>query len=157
MDMKSLLFAAVLAIVIPPNLNTFDASNAQMIKAYNVARSTMLNALTPAHRQLLGSIAARLATSANADYVDAAKQLDVALSAAEKRAILSAANAEHEKMRTIMRAAALIASTPSMHGTTVLHIGAPPLHLSSDSAGFVLLHTAMNLGPMTMNAMIVRH
>lgn len=66
-------------------------------------------------RKLLASIAARLATSVNTDYADAAKQLDAALSPAEK---------------------------------------APPLRVS-DTAGFVLLHTAMNLGPMTMNTLIV--
>lgn len=147
--MKSLVLVAVLAIV-APNVLTFDASNAQMIRAYNVARATMLTALTPSHRQLLASIAARLATSTNADYTDAAKQLDLALSPAERHAILGAANAEHEKMRAIMRGV----NTFSMHGTTVLHIGPPPLKMS-DTAGFVLIHTAMNLGPMTMNAMIV--
>lgn len=153
--MQSLVLVALLAIV-APNLLTFDASNAQMIKAYNVARTTMLRALTPSHKQLLASIAARLATSTNPNYTDAAKQLDLALSRAEKHAILSAANAEHEKMRAIMRGAAARANTSSMHGTTVLHVGAPPLLLGSDTAGFVLIHTAMNLGPMTMNAMIVR-
>jgi len=148
--MKSLVLVALLAIV-PPHALTFDASNAQMIKAYNVARATMLTALTPSHRQLLASIAARLATSTNADYTDAAKELDSALSPAEKHVILNAANAEHEKMRAIMRGV----NTSSMHGTTVLHIGPPPLQ-GSDTAGLVLIHTAMNLGPMTINAMIVR-
>jgi len=120
-----------------------------MIKDYHVARATMLTALTPPHRRLLASIAARLATSINADYTGATKQLDLALSPAEKHAILVAANAEHEKMRVIMRNVSI-----SVHGATVLHIGAPPLR-GSDSAGFVLIHTAMNLGPMTMNTMII--
>src|SRR5579859_2125860 len=111
--MKSLVLVGLLAII-PQNLLTLDASNAQMIKAYNVARATMLTALIPSHRQLLASIAARLATSTNADYTDAAKELDLALSPAEKHAILSAANAKHEKMRTIMRSV----NTSSMQGTT---------------------------------------
>jgi len=152
--MKSLVLVALLT-TLAPNLLTFEASNAQMINAYNVARTTMLSALTPSHKQLLASIAARLATSTNPNYTDAAKQLDLALSPAEKHVILRAANAEHEKMRVIMRGAAARANPSSMHGTTVLHIGPPPLQ-GSDTAGLVLIHTAMNLGPMTMNAMIVR-
>jgi crotonobetainyl-CoA:carnitine CoA-transferase CaiB-like acyl-CoA transferase len=147
--MKSLVLVALLAIA-SPNLLAFDAPNAQMIKAYNIARATMLTALTPVHKQLLATIAARLATSTTADYTDAAKKLDLALSPTEKHAILSAAHAEHEKMRAIIRGV----NTFSMHGTTVLHIGSPPVR-GSDTAGFVLIHTAMNLGPMTMNAMIV--
>ena len=127
--MISLFLVALLAIV-GPNTHTFDASNAQMIKAYNVARTAMLTALTPSHRQLLASIAARLATSTNADYTGAAKQLDLALSPAEKRAILSAAKAEHEKMRAIMR----VANNSSLHGATVLHIGPPPLKVSDTAA-----------------------
>ena len=78
--MKLLVLAALIAIIAPPNVSTFDASSAQMVKAYSVARTAMLDALTPPHKQLLASIA---------------------------------------------------------------------------TAGFVLIHTAMNLGPMTMNAMIV--
>jgi hypothetical protein len=149
--MKSLILVALLAITSPNAFDAFDASNAQMTKDYNVARSAMLTALTPSHRQLLASIAARLATSTSPDYTDAAKQLDVVLSPAEKHAILTAVDAEHEKMRAVMQHV----NTSFMHGTTVLHIGAPPLR-GSETAGFVLIHTAMNLGPMTMNAMIVR-
>jgi len=151
--MKSLILVALLAIVAPNPLDAFDAPNAQMAKDYSVARSAMLTALAPPHRQLLASIAARLATSTSPDYNDAARQLDVALTPAEKHAILTAVKAEHEKQRVIMEHL----NTSLMHGNTVvLHIGAPPLR-GAETAGFVLIHTAMNLGPMTMNVMIARN
>jgi hypothetical protein len=87
MSSVKMLVPVILLGIVTPNPRAFDTSNAQMIKAYNIARTTMLAALTPSYRRLLASIAARLATSANPDYTGATKQFELALSPAEKRAI----------------------------------------------------------------------
>jgi hypothetical protein len=154
--LKFFLFAVLLAIT-PPNAGVspdFDGINAQMAKDYFAARATVLSALTQPHRELLGSVAARLATSANPNYSGAIKQLDSALSPAEQHAILSAYDAEHEKMRAIMRKAGAVAF--SQRDTTVGHLGLGTMFNTPKSAGSFLLWTAMGDGPPTFNAMIIR-
>jgi hypothetical protein len=146
--MKVLLLLAAITLM-QPNLHSLDVANDQMIKNYNVARTTALNVLTPQHRELLGTIAARLATSTNADYIKAAKELDLVLSPTEKHAIITAYTVDHDKMRAIMQNV----GRASFHDTTVLHIGSPPS--SGSTAGATLLYLALNLGPATMNAMII--
>jgi len=155
--MKYLLLAVLLGII-PPNAGVwphFDALNAQMAEDYYEARATMLSSLTPPHRQLLGSVAERLATSANPDYSGAVKQLDRALSPAERRAILSAYDAEHKKMRAIMQKSDAFAY--SQHDTTVGHLGLGTMFNTPNTAGSFLLWAAMGDGPPTFNAMVVTH
>jgi hypothetical protein len=153
--MKVLLLAVLLGIG-SPNANVwphYDALNAQMASDYYAARSTVLSALTPPHRQLLGSVAAHLATSANPDYSSAIRQLDGVLSPIERRAIMSAYDVEHEKMRAIMRKLNAVAF--SQHDMTVGHLGLGTRFNAPTSAGAFLLWVAMGDGPPTFNAMIV--
>jgi len=146
--LAALLFIAVGASA--PTMPNFAAANAQMVQSYNEARAAMLMALTPAHRQFLGTLAGRLATSARPDYVVAARRLDSALSDNERNAIIRAAHIEHTHMRTIM----MHARPPSMSNAIVLNVGSGPMS-ESGTAGAILVHIVMSAGPMTMNTMIV--
>jgi len=153
--MKFFLLAILLGAV-APNADVwphYDVLNEQLTKDYYEARATMLSALTPPHRQLLGSVAARLAMSANPDFPGAVAQLDNALSPAEKHAILSAYDAEHEKMRAIMGRVGAWAF--SKHDTAVGHLGLEPPTHAKDTAGTLLLWAAMGDCSPTFNAMVV--
>jgi hypothetical protein len=140
----------LLAIMPAPNLRPFEVANTQMVVAYNRARATMLDALAPANRRLLGTLASQLVTSTTPDYLAAAQRLDRALSATERNSILQAAHTEHEAMHQIMHNV----RPTSMSDAAIFHIGSGPMD-ESDSAGTILLHVVMSAGPMTMNTMIV--
>jgi hypothetical protein len=86
----------------PEMRQQFEQSRKTMEQIHQQARSQMLDALTPAHRQLLASIAGQLATSTTPDYKAAAARLDSALSASEKQAITNAAKDAHAKARAEM-------------------------------------------------------
>lgn len=93
-------------------------------------RDQLLSALTPAHKQLLASIAGKLATEDRPDFAAAAKQLDDALSPQEKSTILADAKAAHEKMLAL--AAQRGMQPPQFHhapvdaGRILLMMAAPP-------------------------------
>lgn len=74
----------------------------QMEQLHTQARSKILGALTPAHRELLAQIVGSLAIAPNPDPDAAVRQLNAALSPGEAQAVLSAHSAVEQQMRAIM-------------------------------------------------------
>lgn len=83
----------------------FSQSGTRVEQLHRQARSAMLAALTPQHRQLLGQVAAGLATSPDADFESAARQLDAALSSGEARSIVNISSSLHQQMHQTLEAA----------------------------------------------------
>ena len=79
-----------------------DADRAKMMQMHTQARTAILNALSPAHKALLQSVAGALAVAATPDGAAAAAKLDAALTPAEKKAILDTANSMHSQMQAMM-------------------------------------------------------
>jgi hypothetical protein len=118
--MKPAIFALALALVAAPGLASAQpapgdgphrptaaqqAQFAQFKQLRQQTRAAELNALSPAHKQLLANIAGQLALSAAPNFKAAAAQLDAALSPGERAAILQAdqnfrtqAEALHQQM-----------------------------------------------------------
>ncbi len=71
----------------------------QMMQVHQALRTAALNALTPAHKQLLATVAGQLAVADTPDVKAAAAELDAALSNGEKQAILAAAAQAHDQMK----------------------------------------------------------
>ncbi|MHB1552241.1 MAG: hypothetical protein ACYCX6_13755 [Vulcanimicrobiaceae bacterium] len=104
----------------------------QMLQIRRTERAQMLEALTPAHRALLASIAGQLATSTQPNLRSAQQQLDAALSPTESQAILGAVKSAHAKMHALWIAARkhFKAAHPKMHpkpdaGRILLRVTAP--------------------------------
>ncbi|MHB8306170.1 MAG: hypothetical protein ACYDEU_09200 [Vulcanimicrobiaceae bacterium] len=105
----------------------------QMVQIRRTERAQMLEALTPAHRALLASIAGQLATATQPNLRSAEHRLDAALSPAESQAILGAVKSAHEKMHALWIAARkqLMAAHAKMHpkkpdaGRLLLRLTAP--------------------------------
>ncbi|MFN2461810.1 MAG: hypothetical protein ABR591_14210 [Candidatus Velthaea sp.] len=85
----------------PPG-GQFGAGMQQMQQMRAQERTQMLNALTPAHRSLLAQVVGNLAIAPTPNLDDAARQLDAALSANEKQAIVAARDAMRAQMRNSM-------------------------------------------------------
>ena len=105
-------------------------------EARRSARAQMLDALTPAHRTLLASVAGALATSDAPDPRAAASQLDAALSPGEAQAIVAVATGLRDRMRAMAGAPPAPRNAPS---------GAPARTRTVD-AGAALLRAAMAFG-----------
>ncbi len=71
-----------------------------MMQMHQAARKQVLAALTPAHKQLLATLVGQLAIADAPNVKAAAAQLDAALGASEKQAILAA----HSQMAAQMKA-----------------------------------------------------
>jgi hypothetical protein len=113
--MKRLLFALALALAVPaiglaqqdpgsPNpamRQQMHANMQQMENLHKQFRAAVLGALTPAHKQLYASVVGSLAIAASPDPRAAAKQLDAALSANEKTAILDAQKQFFTQMKSL--------------------------------------------------------
>lgn len=80
-----------------PMMNRADAQ--KMRDAREAFRKQVLGALTPANRDLLAKVSGQLAASDQPDYKAAAEQLDAALSAGEKQAIVDDAKQFRDQMR----------------------------------------------------------
>jgi hypothetical protein len=121
---KCATIAAAATLWILPGLSLADTSNpppsfphdsalvqimqrahAQAEQVEVQARAAMLNALSPAHRNLVGQIAGQLAVVPNPDLSAAARELDAQLTPAEGLAILNIASSMHGQIRQIMSAA----------------------------------------------------
>lgn len=118
------------------------------MKAFEATRAQVLHALTPANRQLLGSLVGQLATADKPDFKAAAAKLDASLSAGEKTAILDAhakmvaqMKADMQKMKAEWQSAHPDASPRPMHSHS-------PHAMRTPSAGMVLLMIASGHGPM---------
>lgn len=83
----------------------FSQAFARVEQLHRQGRSEMLGVLTPEHRQLLGQVAATLATSPDADLESAARQLDAALSAGEARSIVNISTLLHQQERQVFESA----------------------------------------------------
>jgi hypothetical protein len=68
------------------------------------ARTAVLQAITPQHRQLLAQVVGALAIAPNPDYAAAARQLNAALSQQEAQNVLRISTQFHQQMRTLMQA-----------------------------------------------------
>ena len=84
-----------------------------MMQMHQAARKQVLAALTPAHKQLLATLVGQLAIADTPNVKAAAAQLDAALGASEKQAILAA----HSQMAAQMKAqrAQMMQSWQSAH------------------------------------------
>jgi hypothetical protein len=119
----------------------------KMRQLHEQFRAKVLGALTPAHRQLLAQVAGNLAVSTKPDYRGAAKQLDAALTPAERNAIMSAA----QQMRSQMKSIVAGMPKPQWMGHNG---GPPPPHMAEHhqaTAGGILLGVAGNRGMMMMH------
>src|SRR5579864_741195 len=77
-------------------------SRQQMEQLHAQARLKVLDAITPAHRQLLAQVIGNLAISPNPDRDAAVRQLNAALSPSEAQAVLSIHAAVKQQMGQIM-------------------------------------------------------
>jgi hypothetical protein len=68
------------------------------------ARTAVLQAITPQHRQLLAQVVGALAIAPNPDYAAASRQLNSALSQQEAQNVVRIATQFHQQMRTLMQA-----------------------------------------------------
>lgn len=103
---------AALAQQSPPPMNGMNGMNGMhrmsaqsmqhMEQMHAQARAKMLAALTPQNRQLLSTLAGQLAIAEKPDIAAAAKQLDAALSASEKTAILDVHTSMRKQMQSQM-------------------------------------------------------
>ena len=135
----------------PQMRQQFEAARKQIEQIRSQERSKVLGALTPAHRQLLGTIAGQLATSTAPDYRAAAQRLDGALSSSEKQAIVNASNDARQQMRAQMES---MRQQMSQMGGPPRGPGGPPMTMHggegerrTPSAGEILLRVAMGGGP----------
>lgn len=113
----------------------------QMEAAHKQFRAKILGALTPAHRNLLASIAGQLAVSADPDPKAAAQKLDAALSSGEKQAILNAAQSFMSQQRA-MREQALAkmrAANPNMPSPRPRPSGMERVHRAPDAGRLLLM------------------
>jgi hypothetical protein len=92
-------------------------TSAQMEQIRVAERMQLLQALTPAHRALLGNVVATLSTSVNPDVNGAVRQIDATLSPTEKQSILDTAKSAQAKERSLIESArAQRAPDGGMHG-----------------------------------------
>jgi hypothetical protein len=145
-------------------MKTFRDKSMQL---HQQARTQMLSALTPEHRQLLAQVAGQLAVADKPDRDAAAKQLDSALSSSEQQAILAAAGTLRAGMKSLrdqMRAQ-MESQFPQMrqgrpggpgaseHGGMV---SSEKEHANRmNDAGAVLLMTTLGGGEMQMHVMMM--
>jgi hypothetical protein len=80
----------------------FQRFHERMERDHDAARAAMLSALSPAHRELLAHLVGQLAISVHPDHRAAAHELDTALSAREKAAILQEQGVAMQQMRSLM-------------------------------------------------------
>lgn len=171
MKLSVLVTAGALAIAMavpaiaqepPPTPNPqmrqqMESMRKQMEQIHTQERSQVLGALSPAHRQLLATIAGQLATSTTPDYRGAAQRLDAALSSSEKQTILSASQSAHEKMRaqmdTIRQQMEQMGGGPpgGGRGMKMQMGGGPEGARRTPTAGDILLRVAMGGGGIGMH------
>ncbi len=148
MNRLALATLAVAAIVLPSvaRAQTTTAPNAQMQQAHQnmmqlhrQARSSMLAALTPAHRALLGQIAGRLATDPNPDIASAARTLDAALTPAESQAVVRISQNTRAQARQMMQQFEQMPERKEGSGNG----SHPQANAHKTDAGYILLRMSM--------------
>ena len=145
--------APVLAQGTPPTptpaiRQEFRQMHQQMRQIHTQARTEILNALTPAHKSLLASVAGQLATSVNPDYDAAANRLDSALSAGEKQKIVAAAQSAMAKGRALMESMRAQMPPPGAPmGGPMMRPGGAERSKRMNDPGWILLHMTTMGGP----------
>ncbi len=137
----------------PQMRQQMESMHKQMEQIHTQERSQVLGALTPAHKQLLATIAGQLATSTTPDYRGAAQQLDAALTSSEKQTILTASQSAREKMRaqmeTMRKQMQQMGGAPGGRGGPPMMMqagGGPEGAQRIPTAGSILLRVAMSGG-----------
>jgi hypothetical protein len=162
--MKRLLFALALALAVPaiagaqqdpgtPNpamRQQMHANMQQMMKLHQQFRTQVLGALTPAHKQLYAQVVGNLAIAASPDPRAAAKQLDDALSANEKTAILNAQKQFFTQMKAMRQQMMANHPWPKPSGSPWPHGSHGRGKPHTPDAGEVLLGMAGGHGGMMM-------
>src|SRR5215467_2150812 len=108
-----------------PGFGAFQQVHEQVDKARTQARTTMLNALSPQHRNLLAQVVGGLAVSQTPDINAAAKTLDNELSPGESKAIVDASNALDQQIKKIMEAARPECGPPEGTAGNRMYVGRP--------------------------------
>ena len=88
----------------PAVMQIMEQTHTRMEQLHSQARLAMLNALSPAHRNLLAQVVGQLAIAPNPDPAAAARQLDLSLTQGEGRAILSISSSLEQQSRQLMEA-----------------------------------------------------
>ena len=136
----------------PQMRQQMEATRKQMDQIHTQERSQVLGVLTPAHRQLLATIAGELATSITPDYDGAAQRLDAALSTSEKQTIVNASQSARDKMRaqmeTIRQQMDRMGAPPGGGGPMMMMQsgGGPEGARRTPTAGDILLRVSMGGG-----------
>ncbi len=137
----------------PQMRQQMESMRKQMDQIHTQERTQVLGALTPAHKQLLATIAGELATSTTPDYTGAAQRLDSALSPSEKQTILSASQTARDKMRAQMESMRQqmeqMGGPPPRRGGGPMAVqvgGGPEGMQHTPTAGYILLRVAMSGG-----------
>lgn len=125
----------------------------QMMKLHQQFRAQVLGALTPAHKQLYASVVGSLAIAASPDPRAAAKQLDAALSASEKTAILNAGKQFMTAMKSMREQMMPNHPWPKASGSPWPHRGRGGHKAHTPDAGAILLGMAGGHGGMMMHRM----
>lgn len=138
--MKNFVFALAFALALPCAVSAQQGPPPQggMMQMHQQMRTTMLAALTPQNRTLLGTVAGQLATSATPDVKAAAAQLDAALSPAEKQAILSQHQAMVQQMQSMAGSNGGPGQMGGMHGMTSAS--------DMNDPGMILIAVSMRVG-----------
>jgi hypothetical protein len=77
--------------------------DAQLHQLSVQARTAVLQAITPQHRQLLAQVVGSLAISPDPNFAAAAKQLDASLSQQEAQSVLRISTQFHQQMHALMQ------------------------------------------------------
>jgi hypothetical protein len=83
----------------------FEQAHQQMRRLHEQERAQMLNALTPAHRQLVAQVAGQLAVATNPDFEGAVRKINASLSPAESQNVLRIHEQSKQQMHAIMQQA----------------------------------------------------
>ncbi len=124
--------------------------NMQQIEAmHKQFRAKILGSLTPAHRNLLASIAGQLAVSTNPDPKAAIQKLDAALTGGEKQAILSVAQSFMSQQRAMREQAfaKMRAANPDMPSPRPRPSGMLRTHRTPDAGALLLMIATGGEGP----------
>jgi hypothetical protein len=123
----------------------------QLRQLHEQFRSQVLGALSPAHKQLLAQVAGNLAISASPDPKAAVKQLDGALSASEKTAILNAASSFRDQAKAAFAKMRADSPWPKPSGAPRPHPSHSPRAKRAPDAGAILLMVASGHSGMMMH------
>lgn len=138
-----------------PDAGQMRQNMQQMQALHQQFRAKVLGALTPAHRNLLASIAGQLAVSANPDSKAAVAKLDAALSSSEKQAILNAAQSFMSQQRSMREQAIakMRAANPNMPSPRPRPSGMERMKRTPDAGRLLLMIATGHGGPgMGMHA-----